>query len=91
MSNQEPTASRLERVLAYLSLFVVAIAVASFFAPLIAALSGVSQETLAIGFWPVVAWIGYVGLPIGFLLIIALLLVTRRRRKNDYLRENGKR
>lgn len=87
MSSQESTPSRLERTLAYLALVVIAIALASFFATMIAALAGVSREILAIGFWPVVAWIGYVGLPIGFLLIIALLLVTRHRRKQEYLRE----
>lgn len=87
MSSHEHTPSRLERILAYLALFVIAIALASFFATMIAALAGVSRETLAIGFWPIVAWIGYVGLPIGFLLIISLLLVTRRRRKQEYLRE----
>ena len=83
MSPEESNPSLTEKVLAYSALSIIALAIISFFATLIAALVGVEREVLAEGFWPVVTWIGYVGLPIGFLLIITLLIITRRRRKSE--------
>lgn len=80
MQNKENTPGTLERVLAYSAVTIIGLSVASFFATLIAALVGVSRTTLAAGFWPVVAWVGYVGLPVGFGLVLVLVLVTRRRR-----------
>lgn len=83
MSTHETSPTRTEKVLAYSALAIIAAAIISFFATLIAALVGVERATLAQGFWPVVTWIGYVGLPIGFILIITLLTMTMRRRKQD--------
>ena len=83
MSTAEDTPTLTEKVLAYSSLAIIAFALISFFATLIAALVGVERTTLAQGFWPVVTWVGYVGLPIGFVLIVALLTITRRRRKRE--------
>lgn len=84
--SQENTPTLTEKVLAFSSLSIIAFAIISFFATLIAALVGVERETLAEGFWPVVTWIGYVGLPIGFVLMIVLLIITRRRRKQEIQR-----
>ncbi|HUH57910.1 MAG TPA: hypothetical protein VL020_05295, partial [Pseudomonadales bacterium] len=70
----------LERFLAYAAVTLIVASVGSFFATLIAALLGVSRQTLAVGFWPVLTWVGYVGLPVGFGLVLALVLVTRNRR-----------
>lgn len=80
MSDAENTSTRLERTLAFLSLSIIAIAVISFFATLVAGLLGVTREELASGLWPVVTWVSYVGLPVGFVLMITLILLTRRRR-----------
>lgn len=76
-----------EKILAYSSLSIIALAVASFFATLIAALAGASVNTLASGLWPIVSWIGYVGLPVGFVLMMTLLVLNRRRRKRELLAE----
>lgn len=83
MSAEETTPTVTEKVLAYSALSIIAFAIISFFATLIAALVGVEREVLAQGFWPVVTWVGYVGLPIGFVLIIVLITITRRRRKTE--------
>lgn len=83
MSQETPQATLLERILAFLALTIIAVAVAAFISTLVAGLVGVSREDLAIGLWPVVTWISYVGLPVGFALIIALLLVSRRRRLRE--------
>lgn len=74
-----------EKLLAYSSLTIIVLSVVSFFATLFAALFGVEREVLAEGFWPVVTWIGYVGLPVGLVLMITLLIMTGRRRKREYL------
>ncbi|MDA3147467.1 hypothetical protein JSO19_08745 [Leucobacter sp. UCMA 4100] len=87
MSTETNNPSLVEKVLAYSSLSIIALAIISFFATLIAALVGVERQVLAEGFWPVVTWIGYVGLPIGFVLIMTLLILTRRRRKREFLNE----
>ena len=78
-----------EKLLAYSSLTIIVLSVVSFFATLFAALFGVEREVLAEGFWPVVTWIGYVGLPVGLVLMITLLILTGRRRKREFL-ESGK-
>lgn len=80
MSQDVTTPSALERFLAYAAVTIIVVSVGSFFATLIAALVGVSRQTLAVGFWPILTWIGYVGLPVGFGLILVLVLVTRNRR-----------
>ena len=87
MSQNTSQASPVERVLASLSLSIIALAVLSFVATLIAGIAGASREALATGFWPVVVWVSYVGLPVGFVLIIALLLLSRRRRLRDLKNE----
>lgn len=87
MSKHTSEASAAERVLAFFALVTIALAVVSFISTLIAGIAGVSREVLATGFWPVIVWISYVGLPIGFVLIIALLLLSRRRRLNDVKNE----
>ncbi|WP_217133803.1 hypothetical protein [Leucobacter chinensis] len=87
MSTETNNPSLVEKVLAYSSLSIIALAIISFFATLIAALVGVEREVLAEGFWPVITWIGYVGLPIGFVLMMTLLVITRRRRKREFLNE----
>lgn len=86
MSQEHNNPTLTEKVLAFSSLSIIAFAILSFFATLIAALVGVERETLAQGFWPIITWIGYVGLPIGFVLMIVLLIVTRRRRKREIQR-----
>lgn len=87
MSTESNNASVLEQILAYAALTIIGVAVVSFFATLIAALSGVDQSVLTDGFWPFITWLGYVGLPIGFVLIITLIIITRRRRKREFLDE----
>lgn len=87
MSEHTNNVTGVERFLAFASLSIIAVAILSFFATLIAALAGVEEALLAEGFWPVVTWIGYVGLPVGFVLIIVLLITTMRRRKREYLND----
>ncbi|WP_336659023.1 hypothetical protein [Leucobacter sp. USHLN153] len=80
--------SLVERVLAYASLAIIAVALISFFGTLIVGLN--DREALAQGFWPVVYAISMIGLPIGFALLILLLILSQRRRRADARRLSGR-
>ncbi|MGO1735957.1 MAG: hypothetical protein ACTHZ9_06505, partial [Leucobacter sp.] len=60
------------------------LALLSFITTLIVGLAG-NRELLADGMWPIVVWISYVGLPLAFVLLMTLLIVSMRRRG----KENG--
>ncbi len=81
MSAQQKN-SVLEKALAYTSVTIIAVAVASYLTTLVVAMVA-GREALAGGLWQFVTVIAYVGLPLGFLLLIALLVVhfTRRGRE----------
>lgn len=72
----------LERILAYAAVSIIVIAVASFITTLIVAMVA-GREVLAQGMWQVVTFISYVGLPVGFLLVITLLIMNFRRRGRE--------
>lgn len=69
--------NRVERVLAYMVAAVILISLASFVALIIATGTGIDFAT---GVWPVVIIMPLIGLPIGFVLIITLLVVSAVRR-----------
>ncbi|WP_245907503.1 hypothetical protein [Leucobacter massiliensis] len=83
-----PTESRppsiLERILAYASLAIIATALLSFFATLIVGLN--DRYAMAEGLWPFVYGISLIGLPLGFILLIALLIISQRRRRAEFRR-----
>lgn len=87
MSAETSSPSRLERVLAYAAVTIVALAVLAFFVTLVIGLTDSGREILASGGWPLVVWTSYIGLPIGFVLIITLLIVNNRRRAKDNPRD----
>jgi len=71
---------RLERVLAYMVAAVIVISLASFVALIIATGSGLGRDDFATGIWPMITMMPLIGLPIGFVLIITLLVVSAVRR-----------
>ena len=72
--------NRLERVLAYMVAAVILVSLASFVALIAATGAGLGREEFANGIWPIVTIMPLIGLPIGFVLIIALLVVSAVRR-----------
>lgn len=68
---------RLERALAYMVAAVIVVSLASFVALIIATGASIDYST---GIWPIVVMMPLIGLPIGFVLIIALLVVSAVRR-----------
>lgn len=79
MSPDAPKFSLIERVLAYASISIIAVAVVSYLTTLIVGLAG-GRHLLAAGLWPVVTWIAFYGLPIGFVLLVVLLGISFSRR-----------
>lgn len=84
MSTETSSSSLIERILAFTSLSIIAIALLSFFVTLIVGLN--DREVVATGFGPIVYGISIIGLPVGFLLLIVLLIVSQVRRRREFRR-----
>ena len=80
MSTQNPgpevPVRRLDRFLAFAALALAALSVICFFAIIIGSAAGMSQDAFGEGIWPVVAAIPVWGLPVAFVMIIALLVMS---------------
>ncbi|WP_241979529.1 hypothetical protein [Cryobacterium suzukii] len=85
MTNQTPqTVSRLERVLAYMVASVVGLSILAFIAVIIATAMGVGQnDGFSRGIWPPIFILPLYGLPIGFVLIIVLIISVGVRRSRE--------
>jgi hypothetical protein len=81
--NETGEPSRLERILAAVVAAVIGLSVVAFFAIIFATWSGMQREDFGVGAWPVITLLPLFGLPIGFLFIIALLVVSTRRRRGQ--------
>ncbi|MFB7252031.1 multidrug ABC transporter ATPase [Microbacterium sp. NPDC056234] len=73
-----------DRILAFTALGLAALSVICFFAIIIGTAVGMHHEDFANGAWPFVAGVPQWGLPIAFVLIITLLIMsfTRKGRAN---------
>ena len=82
MSLQQPeTSQRLERVFAYMVAGVIGASILAFIVVLIGTVAGVgANDGFSQGIWPFVFTFPMIGLPLGFLLIIALMIISSRRR-----------
>ena len=78
-SDETPGFSLIEKILAYAAISIIAIAVVTYLVTLIVGLAD-GRYLLANGLWPLVAAIGFYGLPIGFLLLFVLLIISFTRR-----------
>jgi len=81
--NETPPPGRLEKVLAAVVAGVIGTSVIAFFAIIIATWSGMQREEFGLGVWPMITLLPLFGLPLGFLVIIALLIVSTRRRRGQ--------
>jgi uncharacterized membrane protein len=72
--------NRFERVLAYMVAGTIILSLVSFIAILVATATGLARADFAVGMWPLVTVMPLIGLPIGFALIVTLLIVSARRR-----------
>ncbi|MFC4139805.1 MULTISPECIES: multidrug ABC transporter ATPase [unclassified Microbacterium] len=69
-----------DKVLAYTALGLAGASVLCFFAIIIGTATGMEQEAFAQGIWPFVAGLPLYGLPIAFVMIIALLIMSMVRK-----------
>ncbi|MFS0895283.1 multidrug ABC transporter ATPase [Microbacterium sp. 179-I 3D3 NHS] len=76
--NSEPElpVRRLDRLLAFTALGIAAASVVCFFAIIIGTAVGMDQAAFGEGLWPVVAAIPFWGLPLAFVMIITLLIMS---------------
>lgn len=81
MSAQQKN-SVLEKILAYSSVSIIVIAVVSYLTTLIVAMVS-GREALASGLWQFVTFIAFYGLPVGFLLLIVLLIINFTRKGRE--------
>ena len=79
-----PAASRLQRILSYIVAALVVVSLACIAAILIGtALGGFAAQGSGEGLWPTVFLLPYLALPIAFVLIIVLLIVSARKRSQE--------
>lgn len=71
--------SLFERLLAYASIAIIVVAVAAYLTTLIVAMVA-GRTALEDSLWPIVTWIAFYGLPIGFVLLMVLLGINFTRR-----------
>lgn len=78
MTTQTPHAtSRIERILAFMVAGVVGVSLLAFIAVLIGTAVGVgNNDGFSQGIWPIVLTFPLFGLPLGFLLVIAVLVIS---------------
>lgn len=72
--------NRVERALAYMVAGIVVLSLAAFVALIAGTGLGLERDDFAQGMWPTITILPLIGLPIGFVLIIALLIVSAVRR-----------
>ena len=63
---------------------VIGLSVLAFFAIIIATWMGLDRTDFGAGLWPIITMIPLMGLPLGFVLIIGLLVVSTRRRRQGW-------
>lgn len=72
----EPEIRRVDRILAFTALGLVAASVLGFVSIMIGTASGMDEQSFGQGAWPFVASILYWGPPLAFVLIITLLIMS---------------
>jgi len=75
-SGPEVPVRPVDRILAFTALTLAALSVICFFAIIIGSAAGMGQSAFGAGLWPLVAAIPLWGLPIAFVMIIALLIMS---------------
>ena len=76
-----PPPSRAEKILASMVVGIVGVSIIAFFAVIFGTFAGMEREDFAVGLWPFATMMPLIGLPVGFVMIIALLVVSTRRRR----------
>lgn len=73
--------STTERILGAMIVGVVAFSVLAFFAIIVGTWQAMESDAFSQGLWPAITMTPLFGLPLGFVLIITLLIISTRRRR----------
>ncbi|WP_440710004.1 hypothetical protein [Herbiconiux sp. YIM B11900] len=76
-----PSSGRIERALAFMIAATLGLSVLAFLALIVGTAVGVRD--FGEGVWPVIIFLPLIGLPIGFVLMLVLLILNMRRRLRD--------
>jgi F0F1-type ATP synthase assembly protein I len=76
MAKSESNPSRAENILAFMAAGVIGVSLLTMLVALLSRLFNVNP-------WPILTQIPLIGLPFGFLIIVALLIVSMRRRSRE--------
>jgi uncharacterized membrane protein len=71
----------MERILASMVVGIVGVSIIAFFAVIFGTFAGMERDDFTVGLWPVATMLPLIGLPIGFVLIMVLLVVSTKRRR----------
>jgi uncharacterized membrane protein len=77
------TIHRNERIMAYMIAGIVGLSIVAFVAVIVGTYVGMNANDFASGIWPMVLNLPLFGLPVGFVLIIVLLILSMRRRGRE--------
>jgi hypothetical protein len=77
------TAHRTERILAYMVASAIGLSIVAFVAVIIGHFAGVTAAAFASPPWPTIIILPTIGLPIGLVLLIALIIVSGVRRGRE--------
>ncbi len=76
-----PPASSLEKLLAAMVVGIVGVSIVAFFAVIIGTALGMERDDFTQGIWPITTMLPLIGLPVGFVLVLILLFVSTKRRR----------
>lgn len=62
---------------------IISISIVSFLVIIVATFLGMDSAAFGTGLWPVIALLPLIGLPIGFVLMISLIVLSLRRRSRE--------
>lgn len=83
-SHDDLPVRRIDRILAFMSLGLLVLAILCFFAIIIATAVGLEQDDFATGIWPTISAIVWIAPPIAFVMLLVMLISAfiRRGRAN---------
>lgn len=88
-SGSTPNDHRLERILAYMVAATVGLSIAAFIAVMVGTMAGAgADDGFSQGIWPIVLATPLIGLPIGFALLVILLIINGVRRARNARRDS---
>ncbi|RFA19304.1 hypothetical protein [Subtercola boreus] len=78
-----PPVNRAQRILAYMVASAVGLSILAFLAVIIGTAAGMKGDSFSQGVWPTILLLPLFGLPIGFVFLVVLLVISLRKRARE--------